>query len=64
MKPAWLNDVANIYAESGLTTFQKILLIKTLRPDYLHTALCKLAAEVLGKPIFDTLRYLWSSKSL
>ncbi|XP_076387639.1 dynein cytoplasmic heavy chain beethoven [Megachile rotundata] len=48
MKPAWLNDVNNIYAESGLTTFQKILLIKTLRPDYLHTALSKLAAEVLG----------------
>ncbi|XP_076748967.1 dynein cytoplasmic heavy chain beethoven [Xylocopa sonorina] len=48
MKPAWLNDVANIYAENGLTTFQKILLIKTLRPDHLHTALSKLAAEVLG----------------
>ncbi|XP_076621618.1 dynein cytoplasmic heavy chain beethoven [Colletes latitarsis] len=48
MKPAWLNDVSNIYAETGLTTFQKILIIKTLRPDYLHTALSKLAAEVLG----------------
>ncbi|CAK9809936.1 Cytoplasmic dynein 2 heavy chain 1 [Anthophora quadrimaculata] len=48
MKSAWLNDVGNIYAESNLTTFQKVLLIKTLRPDYLHTALTKLAAEVLG----------------
>ncbi|XP_043507557.1 cytoplasmic dynein 2 heavy chain 1 [Frieseomelitta varia] len=48
MKQSWLNDVSNIYAESNLTTFQKILLIKTLRPDYLHTALSKLAAEVLG----------------
>ncbi|XP_017764042.1 PREDICTED: cytoplasmic dynein 2 heavy chain 1 [Eufriesea mexicana] len=48
MKPSWLNDVSNIYAESNLTTFQKVLLIKTLRPDYLHTALSKFAAEVLG----------------
>ncbi|XP_078052127.1 dynein cytoplasmic heavy chain beethoven [Augochlora pura] len=48
MKPAYLNDVSNIYAETELTTFRKILLIKTLRPDYLHTALTKLAAEVLG----------------
>ncbi|XP_029051229.2 cytoplasmic dynein 2 heavy chain 1 [Osmia bicornis bicornis] len=48
MKPAWLNDISNIYAENSLTMFQKILLIKTLRPDYLHTALSKLAAEVLG----------------
>ncbi|XP_031838829.2 dynein cytoplasmic heavy chain beethoven isoform X1 [Nomia melanderi] len=48
MSPAYLNDVGNIYAENSLTTFQKILLIKTFRPDYLHTALSKLAAEVLG----------------
>ncbi|XP_076646917.1 dynein cytoplasmic heavy chain beethoven [Halictus rubicundus] len=48
MKPAYLNDVGNIYGETDLTTFQKILLVKTLRPDYLHTALSKLAAEVLG----------------
>ena len=51
MKQSWLNDVSNIYAESNLTTFEKILLIKTLRPDYLHTALSKLAAEVLGNAI-------------
>nr|XP_033320776.1 cytoplasmic dynein 2 heavy chain 1 [Megalopta genalis] len=48
MKPAYLNDASNIYAETELTTFRKILLIKTLRPDYLYTALTKLAAEVLG----------------
>ncbi|XP_050496495.1 cytoplasmic dynein 2 heavy chain 1 [Bombus huntii] len=48
MKQSWLSDVSNIYAESNLTTFQKVLLIKTLRPDYLHTALSKLAAEALG----------------
>ncbi|KZC10148.1 Cytoplasmic dynein 2 heavy chain 1 [Dufourea novaeangliae] len=48
IKPAWLNDVSNIYAETGLTMFQRILLVKTLRPDHLHTALSKLAAEVLG----------------
>lgn len=51
MTPSWLKDVSNIYAERNLTTFQKVLIIKTLRPDYLHTALSKLAAEVLGNLI-------------
>ncbi|XP_053976723.1 cytoplasmic dynein 2 heavy chain 1-like [Hylaeus volcanicus] len=62
MKPAWLNDVGNIYSESGLTTFQKILIVKTLRPDYLHTALSKLAAEVLG--VKDLAPPQWSLKKV
>jgi len=49
MKPSWLNDISNIYADKGLSAFQKVLAVKALRPDYLHTALSKLAAKQLGK---------------
>ncbi|XP_017891098.1 cytoplasmic dynein 2 heavy chain 1 isoform X2 [Ceratina calcarata] len=62
MKPAWLNHVGNIYAENGLTTFQKVLLVKTLRPDYLHTALSKLAAEILG--VKDLTLAPWSLRNV
>lgn len=49
MKPSWLNDISNIYADKELSAFQKVLVVKALRPDYLHTALSKLAAKQLGK---------------
>lgn len=49
MKSSWLKDISNIYADNELTEFQKVLIVKALRPDYLHTALSKLAASQLGK---------------
>lgn len=49
MKSSWLKDISNIYADNGLSAFQKVLVVKALRPDYLHTALSKLAAKQLGK---------------
>jgi len=49
MKSSWLKDISNIYADDGLSAFQKVLAVKALRPDYLHTALSKLAAKQLGK---------------
>jgi hypothetical protein len=49
MKSSWLKDISNIYADDGLSAFQKVLVVKALRPDYLHTALSKLAAKQLGK---------------
>lgn len=49
MKSSWLNDISNIYADKELSAFQKVLIVKALRPDYLHTALSKLAAKQLGK---------------
>lgn len=49
MKPSWLKDISNIYADNGLSAFQKVLIVKAFRPDYLHTALSKFAANQLGK---------------
>lgn len=49
MKSSWLNNISDIYADNGLSAFQKVLIVKALRPDYLHTALSKLAAKQLGK---------------
>jgi len=49
LKPSWLKDISNIYADDGLSAFQKVLVVKAFRPDYLHTALSKLAAKQLGK---------------
>lgn len=51
IKPSWLKDISNIYADSELNAFQKVLVVKALRPDYLHTALSKFAAKQLGKYI-------------
>lgn len=48
LKPAWVNDVKNIYVDQNLTSFQKTLAVQALRPDHLHTALTKLATELLG----------------
>ncbi|KMQ91499.1 cytoplasmic dynein 2 heavy chain 1-like protein [Lasius niger] len=48
MKPSWLKNISNIYADSELNAFQRVLVVKALRPDYLHTALSKLAAKQLG----------------
>lgn len=48
MKSSWLKDISNVYADNGLSVFQKVLVVKALRPDYLHTALSKLAANQLG----------------
>ncbi|XP_029665147.1 cytoplasmic dynein 2 heavy chain 1 [Formica exsecta] len=48
IKPSWLKDISNIYADSELNAFQKVLVVKALRPDYLHTALSKFAAKQLG----------------
>ncbi|EFN76217.1 Cytoplasmic dynein 2 heavy chain 1 [Harpegnathos saltator] len=48
MRSSWLKDISNIYADNGLSAFQKVLVVKALRPDYLHTALSKLAASQLG----------------
>lgn len=49
IKPSWLKDISNIYADSELDAFHKVLVVKALRPDYLHTALSKFAAKQLGK---------------
>jgi len=49
MKSSWLNNISDIYADNKLSAFQKVLIVKALRPDYLHTALSKLAAKQLGK---------------
>lgn len=49
MKSSWLTDISNIYADNNLSAFQKVLIIKALRPDYLHTALSQLAANQLGE---------------
>ncbi|KAL0104886.1 hypothetical protein PUN28_016497 [Cardiocondyla obscurior] len=58
MKMSWLNDISDIYADKGLSTFQKVLVVKALRPDYLHTALSKLAAKQLG--VKDLAPPLWT----
>jgi len=49
MKSSWLNNISDIYTDNGLSVFQKVLVVKALRPDYLHTALSKLTAKQLGK---------------
>ncbi|XP_020293197.1 cytoplasmic dynein 2 heavy chain 1 [Pseudomyrmex gracilis] len=48
IKPSWLKDTSGIFADSELSPFQKVLVLKALRPDYLHTALSKYAAKQLG----------------
>ncbi|KAI4495703.1 hypothetical protein M0802_008538 [Mischocyttarus mexicanus] len=48
MKRDWLNDIGNVYTDNSLTHLQRILIIKALRPDYLHTALSKFAISQLG----------------
>ncbi|XP_014611048.1 PREDICTED: cytoplasmic dynein 2 heavy chain 1 [Polistes canadensis] len=48
MKRDWLNDIGNVYTDNNLTHIQRILIIKALRPDYLHTALSKFAISQLG----------------
>ncbi|XP_024946848.1 cytoplasmic dynein 2 heavy chain 1 isoform X2 [Cephus cinctus] len=48
LKTTWLENIGQIYAESDLTLFQKTLIVKALRPDHLHTAMTKLAAEQLA----------------
>ncbi|XP_018402903.1 PREDICTED: cytoplasmic dynein 2 heavy chain 1 [Cyphomyrmex costatus] len=62
MKPSWLNNVSDIYADNGLSAFQKVLVVKALRPDYLHTALSKLAAKQLG--VKDLAPPLWSLSTI
>lgn len=44
----WIEDITNIYKDMTLTAFQKVLVIQTLRPDHLHTALTKFVTEQLG----------------
>ncbi|XP_046488904.1 cytoplasmic dynein 2 heavy chain 1 [Neodiprion pinetum] len=46
--PVWLADAGKIFADTTLTPLQKALVVRALRPDYLHTALSKLAASQLG----------------
>ncbi|XP_071561821.1 cytoplasmic dynein 2 heavy chain 1 [Temnothorax nylanderi] len=58
MKSSWLNDISDIYADKGLSAFQKVLVVKALRPDYLHTALSKSAAKQLG--VKDLAPPLWT----
>ncbi|XP_032668403.1 cytoplasmic dynein 2 heavy chain 1 [Odontomachus brunneus] len=58
MKSSWLKDISNIYADNGLSAFQKVMVVKALRPDYLHTALSKLAASQLG--VKDLAPPLWT----
>lgn len=49
LKPAWLQDVKEIWADETLSPFEKTIVVQTIRPDHLHTALTKLAIEYLGK---------------
>lgn len=48
MKHAWFEDIGNVYNDNSLTPIQRILIIKVLRPDYLHTALTKYVISQLG----------------
>ncbi|KAL6266424.1 hypothetical protein P5V15_003274 [Pogonomyrmex californicus] len=62
IKPSWLNNIVDIYADSDLSAFQKVLVVKSLRPDYLHTALSKLAAKQLG--VKDLAPPLWTLSAI
>nr|XP_012219219.1 PREDICTED: cytoplasmic dynein 2 heavy chain 1 [Linepithema humile] len=62
MNSSWLKDISNIYADNGLSAFQKVLVVKALRPDYLHTALSKLAAKQLG--VKDLAPPLWTLNTI
>ncbi|XP_043268031.1 cytoplasmic dynein 2 heavy chain 1 [Venturia canescens] len=62
LKAAWVNDVKNIYVDQNLTSFQKTLAVQALRPDHLHTALTKLATELLG--VKDLTPPTWSLKTV
>ncbi|KAJ8675957.1 hypothetical protein QAD02_011743, partial [Eretmocerus hayati] len=48
LKSTWVTNVANIHAEEGISSFERILLIKVLHPEHLHTALSKWASHQLG----------------
>ena len=52
MKAAWFEDVSHIYVDKTVSPFEKVLVIQALRPDHLHTALSKWAAEQLGESNF------------
>ncbi|XP_047369553.1 cytoplasmic dynein 2 heavy chain 1 isoform X1 [Vespa velutina] len=62
MKRAWFEDIGNIYNDNSLTPFQRILIIKVLRPDYLHTALTKFAISQLG--VRDLAPPAWTLKKI
>ncbi|XP_051159645.1 cytoplasmic dynein 2 heavy chain 1 [Leptopilina boulardi] len=48
MKASWFEDVGHIYAENTISPFEKVLVIQAIRPDHLHAALSKWAADQLG----------------
>lgn len=48
MKASWFEDVGQIYADNSISPFEKVLVIQAIRPDHLHTALSKWAADQLG----------------
>ncbi|KAF7378965.1 hypothetical protein HZH66_015199 [Vespula vulgaris] len=62
MKRAWFEDIGNVYNDNSLTPFQRILIIKVLRPDYLHTALTKFAISQLG--VRDLAPPAWTLKKI
>lgn len=48
LRPNWIEDITNIYRDTSLSVFHKVLVIQALRPDYLHSALTKFVTEQLG----------------
>ncbi|XP_066585667.1 cytoplasmic dynein 2 heavy chain 1 [Prorops nasuta] len=48
LKRSWMENTNDLYSDKSLTAFEKVLIVKALRPDYLHTALSRLATEQLG----------------
>ena len=62
MKAVWFEDVDHIYADNTVNPFEKVLVIQALRPDYLHTALSKWAADQLG--VRDLAPPAWTLKKI
>ncbi|KAK0158915.1 hypothetical protein PV328_009853 [Microctonus aethiopoides] len=48
LRPNWIEDIKNIYRDTSLSVFHKVLVIQALRPDYLYSALTKFVTEQLG----------------
>ncbi|XP_023289902.1 cytoplasmic dynein 2 heavy chain 1 [Orussus abietinus] len=48
LKSTWLDHVDAVYADKTTTSFQKTLIVLTLRPDHLRTSLTRFVAERLG----------------